>query len=69
MFLFPEVGYGHNVPWRVYILLMEDILHRLEWLKPVLNNGIINQPQLVQDFVHQQMCIYIYIIFRYTITF
>ena len=35
-------------------LLMEEILHHLGCLKPVVNNGINYQPQLVQDFFHQQ---------------
>ncbi len=29
------------------ILLMEEILHHLECIKPVVNNGINYQPQLV----------------------
>ena len=35
------------------VLLMEEILHHLRGLNPV-NNGINYQPQMVQDFNHQQ---------------
>ena len=38
-----------------YTLLMEEIRNNhLGCIKPVVNNGINYQPQLVQDFSHQQ---------------
>ena len=40
-------------PYLWMILLMADILHHLGCINPT-NNGINHQPQLVQDFSHQQ---------------
>ncbi len=36
------------------ILLMAEILHHLGWCWNPINNGKNYQPQLVQDFIHQQ---------------
>ena len=38
---------------QVELLFMQEILHHLECIN-LLKNGINYQPQLVQDFFHQQ---------------